>query len=586
MLVLFFMIFLNLKSQDLLNLKPVGFVNDFENIFTPDQKTYLEQLLSDYEKKTSIEFCLVTLAEYEPNSNYDVNLANKWGVGKEGLDNGLMIILSKTNRKFSIRTGYGLESFLPDGRLKGFTNKIFPNTLSKGDFFTGMKELIIACQNEIGYDGYDFLMKSKKIKDDKSKEALKSGLMIILYIVLIMLILSGIIYLIIMQYKKKEKFLNLKKEIKKILDDIEHIRIQITQLSNQLTLPTEIENVYNSRIKKLTNNLITDEEKQKMQFIYNQLLVHNQIINSTNNSIKYISNSKSDIEQYLQDNYPYCDKYLKLLLTELIPITQIDKFKTGEYNVKRMNSLIGIQTSIDNKLKTFLNKTVKINSIIQDNNNCSKKIEELKTSYVDYNRKKNILAGAKIGKRYNSLVNIDFDSYISKLSLSISNSFNSLKNNELDSAMLYYSDYITTISVLNSAFTNVSLLLADYNRCTKYITDNEHKLNSTVSDIDMKINKSGVSYHRKSTYEDVKSNISKYKGSVSLDVILASEILSSIITNSNDLLRYIKSDISSHESSYSSSTYSSGYSSSSSSSSSSTSFGGGSFGGGGVSGGF
>ena len=167
-----FMTFLNLKSQDLMNLKPNSYVNDYENIFTPEQKSDLIQILSDYDKKTLIEIVIATSADFD--FTHKVELANKWGIGKKGLNNGLLLIISKGKvkgkGKFSAVTGYGLEEFLPDATLKTYTNHIFPETLSKGDFYGGMKQLILACQNTLGDNGYDFLMKNKNLESKKKRK--------------------------------------------------------------------------------------------------------------------------------------------------------------------------------------------------------------------------------------------------------------------------------------------------------------------------------------------------------------------------------------------------------------------------------
>ena len=585
MLFLFlFVTFLNVKSQDLMNLKPTSFVNDYENIFTPEQKADLIQILSDYEKKTSIEMVIATSADFE--FAYKDDLANKWKVGKKGLDNGILIILSKTQRHCSFRTGYGLEEFIPDATSKTLMHRIFPETLSKGDFYNGMKQLVLATQKEIGTEGYDFLVKNKKLKELKQSEDFKSVLMTILYIFLFLIVLSGIIYIFILQYRKKKEFIELKSKISLLIKNINEFKNKFVK-SNRFS--KEIEDIYNN-IVILTNKLVTEDTRLKMQYIYNQMLDYNATLNSIDRSIEFITKSKSELEKYLQDNYPYCEKYLKVELNNLISSINTDELD-GTFDKKRMNKLIGIQNILDNKLKGFLSKTVKINNIVVDNDNLNKKIDELKTLYSEYLKKKTILSSVKIGKRYTALVNIDFyhDGYLSKITNSMIDSFSSLKSGDYDSAMNYYGNYITTISVVNSALSSVDTLFNSYNKSAKYLKSNESKLNSLSSDIDENINKSGVSYSRKSKYEDIKSDITKYKNTIGIDIILASELLTTCINDLSDLLSKIKSDISSHNynsSSYSSSYVSSSYDSSSSSSSyssSSSSYdgGGGSFGGGG-----
>ena len=107
-----------------------GFVTDYENLFTPEQNRELTKLLSDYESQTSIEIAVLTVSNYESDiSDFAQKTAEKWGVGKEGLNNGLLIIISKNKRILRTETGYGLEGYLPDGwlRLQGdsIVNKYF-----------------------------------------------------------------------------------------------------------------------------------------------------------------------------------------------------------------------------------------------------------------------------------------------------------------------------------------------------------------------------------------------------------------------------------------------------------------------------
>lgn len=579
LLCLIFLSFV-VKSQDLMNLKPTGYVNDYEKIFTSEQKADLEKICSDYEKKTSIEICLVTSADFD--FSYDVELANKWGVGKDGLDNGLMIILSKAQRNCSVRTGYGLEPFLPDGTLKEFTNDIFPRTLSQDKFYEGMKELVLTCQKKMGNQGYDFLVRYKAIQDEYESQMRKHFFFNVLYFTLGLIILAGIVFLIYLQYKKHKEFLSLKNEIKKIIANIDNLKNQIG------ILPESLNSIYNSKITKLTNKLVNENTRSKMQYIYNQLLDHKQTINTTDSAIKTIDKTKSDILNYLKDNYPYCEIYLKNELNSILPETQIEELRNGEYTKNRMNKLIGIQTSVDRRLKGFLSKTVKINNLLADNQSIDSKVEELINLHNQYLNDRSRLSTLNLGKRLLSIANVDFDKNLNTLQSSMKDSYYNLQNGNYDEAIEKYGIYITTVSVLVSTFTAVSSLFSSYNSSNNYIDKKDKVVKNLISEIESKIHKSGVSYSRKSTFEDLKQNLQKYNSTLSVDIILSAELLKKNISDFEELLRKIKSDISSHESSLSSSSYGSysgSYSSSSSSNSSSSfgGFGGGSFGGGGVS---
>lgn len=118
---------------------PPRLVNDFAGMMTADEQARLEAKLLEYEKTSSTQITVVTLTNlggYEV-AQYGVELFNKWGVGQDGKDNGVLIIASKEDRKINITTGYGLEGALTDiisGRI--IRNEIVPQ-FKTGNFYGG-----------------------------------------------------------------------------------------------------------------------------------------------------------------------------------------------------------------------------------------------------------------------------------------------------------------------------------------------------------------------------------------------------------------------------------------------------------------
>ena len=97
--------------------KPQGYVSDFAHLLPPAQKEEIEILGREIERKTGIEIAVVIVKSIAPESieTYAVHLFEKWGIGKKGKDNGLLILLSLAEKKVRIEVGYGLEGILPDG---------------------------------------------------------------------------------------------------------------------------------------------------------------------------------------------------------------------------------------------------------------------------------------------------------------------------------------------------------------------------------------------------------------------------------------------------------------------------------------
>ena len=95
---------------------PPKLVNDFAGILSSDEKQFLEDKLVAFNDSTSTQIAIVTvssLGDYEV-ADYADRLAEKWAIGRKGKNNGVLILIGLQDRKATIRTGYGLEEFIPD----------------------------------------------------------------------------------------------------------------------------------------------------------------------------------------------------------------------------------------------------------------------------------------------------------------------------------------------------------------------------------------------------------------------------------------------------------------------------------------
>lgn len=126
--------------------EPVGYVNDFENVFSKEEKAELTQIITDFEAATSNEIAIASIEEigdYTDFNEYAFDLTNHWGVGKKGKDNGLTIIFSKNLRKIRINTGTQTQKILTDEICEDILYKdIFPE-FKKGNYFIGIKTALL-----------------------------------------------------------------------------------------------------------------------------------------------------------------------------------------------------------------------------------------------------------------------------------------------------------------------------------------------------------------------------------------------------------------------------------------------------------
>lgn len=133
--------------------KQRGWVNDFVMLFSKEEKSYLDSLLSNYEKETSNEIAIVTIPDsWTTPEKFDsliVAIHNQWGVGKKDKNNGILIGISPTLRKIRISNGYGIEAILTDDETKKIIESIIIPEYKQEHFFEGTKKGILAIQSKL-----------------------------------------------------------------------------------------------------------------------------------------------------------------------------------------------------------------------------------------------------------------------------------------------------------------------------------------------------------------------------------------------------------------------------------------------------
>src|SRR5205823_10448647 len=115
-------------ALDLNSLKPQGYVSDFANVIDADTRAKIENYAARVEHASGVQMAFVTLntLDGEPIEDVANTLYRKWGVGKKGKDEGIMLLLAIQDRKDRIEVGYGLEPILPDGFVGGVLREVRP----------------------------------------------------------------------------------------------------------------------------------------------------------------------------------------------------------------------------------------------------------------------------------------------------------------------------------------------------------------------------------------------------------------------------------------------------------------------------
>ena len=145
--------------------EPTGdYVNDYSKMLSESERDSLERRIRTYIEQTSNQILIVITPTLHGEDIMDVGqrIGRKWGIGQEGLNNGVVILIkskteSEPNGDVAILPGYGLEGALPDAFCKDITEDM-TLFLKEGRYFealtAALSTLEPVCKGEYDYERY------------------------------------------------------------------------------------------------------------------------------------------------------------------------------------------------------------------------------------------------------------------------------------------------------------------------------------------------------------------------------------------------------------------------------------------------
>ena len=116
---------------------------DRADLLNSQAENALRIKLLRYYDSTSTQIVILTLNSIgEDDINlFAAELAQKWGIGQRGKDNGILILVDKEHRKIAVQNGYGIEYLLTDALSRQLIEKDIVPNFKRGDFYTGLDQL-------------------------------------------------------------------------------------------------------------------------------------------------------------------------------------------------------------------------------------------------------------------------------------------------------------------------------------------------------------------------------------------------------------------------------------------------------------
>jgi len=135
------------SAAELLPPRPPRYFNDYAHVVSAAAAADLNRQLEQFERDTSSQILVAVYPKMDSDSSiedYTVRVAQSWGVGQQGSNNGAVLFVFVQDHKMYLQVGYGLEGALPDALAKRIIdNEITPH-FRTGDFDGGLRAGISA----------------------------------------------------------------------------------------------------------------------------------------------------------------------------------------------------------------------------------------------------------------------------------------------------------------------------------------------------------------------------------------------------------------------------------------------------------
>lgn len=183
----FLVFFANAFALDVPALK--GRVNDYANVISKNDEKELTEYLVSLDEQTGIQIAVLTIPSLkgEDIAAFGVKVAEKWKLGKDGEDNGALLLVAMDERELRIEVGYGLEGLLTDAKCGLIIRNVIIPEFKDGNYSDG---IVKGVQNMGGIASGNAELVSKNVLEDDDDSGVGIFFMIIWVIFIFVVICS------------------------------------------------------------------------------------------------------------------------------------------------------------------------------------------------------------------------------------------------------------------------------------------------------------------------------------------------------------------------------------------------------------
>ncbi|WP_108796733.1 TPM domain-containing protein, partial [Xanthomonas fragariae] len=143
MVLLLLLLPASLLAQDLAAIPPLRSpVVDVTGTLDAAQIQQLEQqaLALQQRKGAQLQILIVPTTQPEAIEQYTQRVFDQWKIGRKGVDDGVLLLVAKDDRRVRIQPGYGLEGAIPDIVANRIIQEYLAPRFREGDYGGGIRD--------------------------------------------------------------------------------------------------------------------------------------------------------------------------------------------------------------------------------------------------------------------------------------------------------------------------------------------------------------------------------------------------------------------------------------------------------------
>jgi uncharacterized protein len=115
-------------------------VTDLTGTLTPDQVAALDAKLRAFAQARGSQVAVLIVPTTRPEEieQYSIRVVEQWQIGRKNIDDGVLVLVARDDRRVRIEVGYGLEGALPDATANRIITQDIVPSFKRGDYYGGI----------------------------------------------------------------------------------------------------------------------------------------------------------------------------------------------------------------------------------------------------------------------------------------------------------------------------------------------------------------------------------------------------------------------------------------------------------------